>query len=83
MIIDDKVKLISKYEVQLVHALFSQKMVSSSLFVIFEVALLVQEESGPSQANLFAGRYIIDPNQALTKEVEPVAQLQKILKFRL
>jgi len=30
---------------------------------------LVQEETGPSEANLFAGRYIIDPNQATAKEL--------------
>ncbi|CAK7327595.1 unnamed protein product [Dovyalis caffra] len=48
-----------------------------------EAAPLVQEEAGPSEANLFAGRCIIDPNQAPTKEVKPVAQLHKILRFRL
>ena len=44
--------------------------------VFAEANPLVQEETGPSEANLFAGRYVIDPNQAPTKEVEPVAQLQ-------
>jgi len=43
--------------------------------VFAEAAPLVQEETRPSEANLFAGRYIIDPNQAPTKEVEPAAQL--------
>lgn len=40
-------------------------------------------ETGPSEANLFSGAGIIDPNQPASKEVKPVAQLQKILKFRL
>lgn len=44
---------------------------------------MVQEETGPSEANLFAGRCIIDPNQAPTKQVKPVARLCKTLKFRL
>lgn len=48
-----------------------------------EAAPLILEETGPSEANLFAGRCIVDPNQTPTKEVKPIAQLQKILKFRL
>ena len=44
---------------------------------------MVHEEVGPSEANLFSGKCIIDPNQTPSKQVKPVAQLQKILKFRL
>ncbi|RVW93072.1 hypothetical protein CK203_031424 [Vitis vinifera] len=44
---------------------------------------VVHEETGPSEANLFSGTFIIDPNQAPAKEVKPIASLQKILKFRL
>lgn len=44
---------------------------------------VVHVETGPSEANLFSGAGIIDPNQPASKEVKPVAQLQKILKFRL
>ncbi|KAG5235504.1 hypothetical protein OIU76_025533 [Salix suchowensis] len=74
LIIDDKVKLIGKYE---------DTIGTCFVFSENEAAPLVQEETGPSEANLFAGRCIVDPNQAPTKEVKPVAQLQKILKFRL
>ena len=48
-----------------------------------EVPPIVHEETGPSEANLFSGACIIDPNQAPTKKVKPVTCLQKILKFRL
>lgn len=44
---------------------------------------VVHEETGPSEANLFSGKCIIDPNQTPSKNVKPVAQLHKILKFRL
>ncbi|GMY31734.1 general transcription factor 3C polypeptide 6 isoform X1 [Fagus crenata] len=44
---------------------------------------VVHEEIGPSEANLFSGKCIIDPNQTPSKQVKPVAQLHKILKFRL
>lgn len=44
---------------------------------------MVHEETGPSEANLFSGKLIIDPNQPPGKEVKPIASLQKILKFRL
>ncbi|XP_030932205.1 uncharacterized protein LOC115957985 isoform X2 [Quercus lobata] len=44
---------------------------------------VVHEEVGPSEANLFSGKCIIDPNQTPSKQVKPVTQLQKILKFRL
>ena len=44
---------------------------------------MVHEETGPSEANLFSGKLMIDPEQAPAKEVKPVARLHKILKFRL
>jgi general transcription factor 3C polypeptide 6 len=44
---------------------------------------VVHKETGPSEANLFSGKCIIDPNQTTSNHVKPVAQLQKILKFRL
>nr|XP_023898152.1 uncharacterized protein LOC112010032 isoform X2 [Quercus suber] len=44
---------------------------------------VVHEEVGPSEANLFSGKCIIDPNQTPSKQVKPLTQLQKILKFRL
>lgn len=48
-----------------------------------EAPPLLHEETGPSEANLFTGKYIIDPNQAPSKQVKPVARLHKTLKFRL
>ncbi|GKV15916.1 hypothetical protein SLEP1_g26647 [Rubroshorea leprosula] len=48
-----------------------------------DAAPVVHEETGPSEANLFSGKCIIDPNQALRKQVKPIARLHKILKFRL
>lgn len=44
---------------------------------------VVHEETGPSEANLFSGKCIIDPNQPPRKQVKPMTCLQKILKFRL
>lgn len=43
----------------------------------------VHEETGPSEANIFAGKSIVSPEQAPKKHVKPVCQLQKILIFKL
>lgn len=53
------------------------------MILLVDATPVVHVETGPSEANLFSGACIIDPNQALSKQVRPVAQLQKILKFRL
>ncbi|KVI02231.1 hypothetical protein Ccrd_019490 [Cynara cardunculus var. scolymus] len=44
---------------------------------------VIHEETGPSETNLFAGKSIIDSNQVLKKQIKPVCQLQKILRFKL
>ncbi|GLJ05924.1 hypothetical protein SUGI_0028320 [Cryptomeria japonica] len=44
---------------------------------------LVHEESGPSEANLFAGKYIVDSKQTPRKHIKNVCQLHKVLKFRI
>ena len=44
---------------------------------------MVHEETGPSEANLFSGKFLIDPKQVPAKEVKPIARLHKVLKFRL
>ncbi|XP_029144375.1 uncharacterized protein [Arachis hypogaea] len=44
---------------------------------------VVHEESGPSDANLFSATRIIDSNQPPTKEVKPLCQLHKVLKFKI
>ncbi|EOY12881.1 Transcription factor TFIIIC, putative isoform 2, partial [Theobroma cacao] len=74
LLIDQKVKLIGEYE---------ETIGTCLVFSEDEASPVVHEETGPSEANLFSGKYIIDPNQAPRKQVKPVAQLHKILKFRL
>ncbi|XP_050218372.1 uncharacterized protein LOC126669088 [Mercurialis annua] len=74
LIIDNKLKLIGEYEETIGTAL---------VFTEEEAAPVVHEETGPSEANLFSGAYIIDPNQSPVKQVKPVACLQKILKFKV
>ncbi|XP_048235407.1 uncharacterized protein LOC8288368 [Ricinus communis] len=74
LIIDDKLKLVGEYE---------ETIGTGLVFAEEEAAPVVHEETGPSEANLFSGAYIIDPNQAPVKQVKPVARLQKILKFRV
>ncbi|TYH44296.1 hypothetical protein ES332_D11G184400v1 [Gossypium tomentosum] len=74
LIIDKKVKLIGEYE---------ETIGTCFVFSEDEASPVVHEETGPSEANLFSGKYILDPNQAPRKQVKPVARLQKILKFRL
>ncbi|WCJ41307.1 Transcription factor TFIIIC tau55-related protein [Euphorbia peplus] len=74
LIIDDKLKLIGEYE---------ETIGTCLVFSEDESQPVVHEETGPSEANLFSGKFIIDPNQAPTKQVKPVARLHKILKFRL
>ncbi|KAK8589077.1 hypothetical protein V6N12_023484 [Hibiscus sabdariffa] len=74
LIIDEKVKLIGQYE---------ETIGTCFVFSEDEASPVVYEETGPSEANLFSGKCIIDPNQAPRKQVKPVARLQKILKFKL
>jgi len=44
---------------------------------------VVHKETGPSETNLFSGTRLIDSNQPPTKQVKPVCQLHKVLKFKL
>ncbi|XP_027343766.1 uncharacterized protein LOC113856230 isoform X2 [Abrus precatorius] len=44
---------------------------------------VVHEETGPSEVNLFSGTRLIDSSQPPTKQVKPVCQLHKVLKFKL
>ncbi|XP_021754861.1 general transcription factor 3C polypeptide 6-like [Chenopodium quinoa] len=72
--IGDKLKLIGEYEETIGTCLiFSEK----------ERAPLIHEETGSSDANLFKGTCIVDPNQGQSKNIKPVTSLHKILKFRL
>ncbi|XP_040990066.1 general transcription factor 3C polypeptide 6 isoform X2 [Juglans microcarpa x Juglans regia] len=74
LIIDDKLKLIGEYE---------ETIGTCLVFTEEDTTPVVHEETGPSEANLFSGKCIIDPNGAPSKGVKPVARLHKILKFRL
>lgn len=74
LIIDGKLKLIGEYE---------ETIGTCLVFTEEDGNPVVHEEVGPSEANLFSGKCIIDPNQTPSKQVKPVTQLQKILKFRL
>lgn len=44
---------------------------------------MVHEETGPSEANLFAGKRIVDSRQEPERQVKPVACVHKILKFKV
>ncbi|KAI8528455.1 hypothetical protein RHMOL_Rhmol12G0149500 [Rhododendron molle] len=74
LVIDNKVKLIGEYE---------ETIGTCFVFTEGESAPVVHEETGPSEANLFSGNFIIDQTQPPAKEVNPVARLHKILKFKL
>ncbi|KAM1150203.1 hypothetical protein ACFX13_031497 [Malus domestica] len=72
--IGDKLKLIGEYQ---------ETIGTCLIFKEEDASPGVHEETGPSEANLFAGKCIMDPNQSPSKQVKPVTSLQKILKFRL
>lgn len=74
LIIDNKLKLIGEYE---------ETIGTCLVFSESDAAPVVYEETGPSETNLFSGKCILDPNQTAVKQVNPVANLHKILKFRL
>ncbi|KAL6283681.1 hypothetical protein ACE6H2_014610 [Prunus campanulata] len=72
--IGDKLNLIGEYHETVGTCLIFKEEVASPV---------VHEETGPSEANLFAGKCIVDPNQPQSKQVKPVTSLQRIIKFRL
>ncbi|XP_034677607.1 uncharacterized protein LOC117908060 isoform X3 [Vitis riparia] len=74
LVIGDSLKVIGEYE---------ETIGTCLVFSEGQATPVVHEETGPSEANLFSGTFIIDPNQAPAKEVKPIASLQKILRFRL
>ncbi|CAN1304893.1 hypothetical protein LINPERPRIM_LOCUS26354 [Linum perenne] len=74
LIIDGKWKLIGEYE---------ETIGTCLVFSEHEEGPVLHEERGPSEANLFSGRCIVGPEEGPAKEVKPVGQLQKVLKFRL
>ncbi|KAK9077501.1 hypothetical protein SSX86_005838 [Deinandra increscens subsp. villosa] len=74
LIIDDKIKLIGEYE---------ETVGTCIVFSENDAPPEVHEETGPSEANLFSGKCIVNPNQVPRKQVKPVCQLQRILRFKL
>nr|XP_043629520.1 uncharacterized protein LOC122600816 [Erigeron canadensis] len=74
LIIDDRIKLIGEYD---------ETIGTCIVFSENDAPPVVHVETGPSEANLFAGKSIINPNHVPKKEVKPVCQVQKILRFKL
>ncbi|KAK6132766.1 hypothetical protein DH2020_033494 [Rehmannia glutinosa] len=88
LIIDNKIKLIGEYEETIGTCLVFNESGEQHLdYQLLEqkhyADPIVHEEAGPSEANLFSGRCIIDSKQTPAKQVNPIASLHKILKFRL
>ncbi|KAK2992982.1 hypothetical protein RJ640_004494 [Escallonia rubra] len=76
LVIDNKLKLIGEYE-ETIGTCFQSRLFFA------EATPVAHEETGPSEVNLFSGKFIVDPKQSPTKQVKPIARLQKILKFRV
>ncbi|KAF5194180.1 Transcription factor TFIIIC, tau55-related protein [Thalictrum thalictroides] len=72
--IGDNLKLIGEYD---------ETIGTCYVFTETDNSPLEHKETGPSEANLFRGKTIVDPNQAAAKQIKPIASLHKILKFRL
>ncbi|KAK2422516.1 general transcription factor 3C polypeptide [Trifolium repens] len=73
LIIDDKFKLVGEYE----------ETIGTCIAFSEQDTPVVHEETGPSETNLFSGTRLIDSSQPSKKQVKPVCQLHKILKFKL
>ncbi|XP_073025432.1 uncharacterized protein [Primulina eburnea] len=74
LIIDNKIKLIGEYE---------ETIGTCIIFDESEVAPIAHEQAGPSETNLLSSRCLMDPKQTPAKQVNPLASLHKVLKFRL
>ncbi|XP_075512260.1 uncharacterized protein LOC142547727 [Primulina tabacum] len=74
LIIDNKIKLIGEYE---------ETIGTCIIFDESEVEPIAHEQTGPSETNLLSSRRLMDPKQTPSKQVNPLASLHKVLKFRL
>lgn len=75
LLIGDSLKLIGEYQETIGTCfLFSEND---------DMPVVMHQETGPSDTNLIKDICIVDPNQEPSKQVKPIASLQKILKFRL
>ncbi|KAI3466128.1 hypothetical protein Pfo_022791 [Paulownia fortunei] len=72
--IDNKIKLIGEYE---------ETIGTCLVFNESDADPIVHEEAGPSEAKRFSGKCIVDPKQTPAEQVNPIASLHKVLKFRL
>ncbi|MCL7042847.1 hypothetical protein MKW94_023841 [Papaver nudicaule] len=75
LVIGDNLKLIGTYEETIGTCLAFSEVGGGPV--------VHEEETGPSDQNLFKGTCIVDPNQTSAKQVQPIASFQTILKFRL
>ncbi|KAM5585957.1 hypothetical protein ABKV19_005057 [Rosa sericea] len=73
LILDGKFKLIGQWD----------ETIGTCLLFKEEVVPVVHEETGTSEANLFAGKCIVDQKQSSSKQVKPLGRTHRILKFRL
>ncbi|KAL2496056.1 Transcription factor TFIIIC [Forsythia ovata] len=73
LVIDNKIKLIGEYE---------ETIGTCLVFNESDAVPELHEETGSSEANLFSGKCIVDPKSP-GKQVNPIASLHKVLKFRL
>ncbi|XP_057451288.1 uncharacterized protein LOC130743174 isoform X1 [Lotus japonicus] len=73
LIIDDRFKLIGEYE----------ETIGTSIAFTEQDTRVVHEVTGPSEKNFFSGTRLIDSRQPSTKQVRPLCQLHKVLKFKL
>ncbi|XP_068645443.1 uncharacterized protein [Aristolochia californica] len=74
LVIGNKLKLIGEYQ---------ETIGTGYAFSEQDVAPIKHGETAPSEENLFVGKCAFDASQASQKHVRPIAQLHKILKFRL
>ncbi|CAH9055069.1 unnamed protein product [Cuscuta europaea] len=72
--IDGKFKLVGEYV---------ETIGTCLVFSESDTSPVVHEETGPSETNLFSEKCIADPKQTSSKQVKPITQLHKILKFKL
>ncbi|KAG6578370.1 hypothetical protein SDJN03_22818, partial [Cucurbita argyrosperma subsp. sororia] len=68
----DKIKMIGEYE----------ETIGTCLAFAEEEVSMVEEEAVPSKTNRRSEK-AVEPNQALRKDLKPVASVHKILKFKL
>ncbi|VFQ66691.1 unnamed protein product [Cuscuta campestris] len=72
--IDGKIKLVGEYV---------DTIGTCLVFGESDESAMVHEENGSSKANIISGKCLADPKPTSSKQVRPITQLHKIIKFRL